>query len=221
MGDQVSNSSIPPQFLAKGWEEHSAQVNQFCAFFERVCCCYICGFTFYSSSSHYPSFFKAQGDESYPRLPNYKSVAKDEGVDEREFESRYVPNQWWMWQRMILHREATSTYQVSGTYIASHCISALRVPITVEGQRVYIKPKVYCRDKATKRSPADWVGCAVHARCWELLSHHALGRFAESNLPAVLAALRFRRCVIGSPCRRWRHWMFAEGKSWVLSRQYM
>ncbi|CAK43567.1 uncharacterized protein An01g01970 [Aspergillus niger] len=210
MGNKVSNiSSIPEEFLADDWEEHYARArNPFCGY--NYCCCYICGFQYNDSWGMRPVSYRVRGDKSYPRHPNYKAVAQAEGIEEERLRHiEYVPNRWWMWQRMIIHREAKSTYRVSGTYLLEQETWRLCVPIMVKGKRVYVDPKVYCMGmKAT--SPADWVGCTVHARCWELLSHHALGRVAETDLPAVIAALRYRRRVVGSPCKRWEHKMFAE-----------
>ncbi|TPR11925.1 ZIP zinc/iron transport family protein [Aspergillus niger] len=210
MGNKVSNiSSIPEEFLADDWEEHYARArNPFCGY--NYCCCYICGFQYNDSWGMRPVSYRVRGNKSYPRHPNYKAVAQAEGIEEERLRHiEYVPNRWWMWQRMIIHREAKSTYKVSGTYLLEQESWKLCVPIMVKGKRVYVDPQVYCMGmKATP--PADWVGCTVHARCWELLSHHALGRVAETDLPTVIAALRYRRRVVGSPCKRWEHKMFAE-----------
>ena len=50
----------------------------------------------------------------------------------------------------------------------------------------------YDNDEDEYRVSTEWVGYPVHARCWELLTHHQLGFVAEKNMEDVMQAMRKR-----------------------------
>ncbi|GLA41916.1 hypothetical protein AnigIFM63309_010236, partial [Aspergillus niger] len=50
----------------------------------------------------------------------------------------------------------------------------------------------YDDDEDEYRVSTEWIGYPVHARCWELLTHHQLGFIAEKDLEDVMQAMRKR-----------------------------
>ncbi|RDH20889.1 hypothetical protein M747DRAFT_304869 [Aspergillus niger ATCC 13496] len=154
--------------------------------------CYICGFAFYS---------QIYSDDRY--------------VNDVENMDMYIRGSswWWMPRRLILHSVKTGKCQISGVAIPLENYGPFHVPwkkadglisgprddaerkktiepiIPIRGKNKSQILQDYDDDEDEYRVSTEWVGYPVHARCWELLTHHQLGIIAEKNLKNVMQAM--------------------------------
>ncbi|EHA20543.1 hypothetical protein ASPNIDRAFT_44139 [Aspergillus niger ATCC 1015] len=131
--------------------------------------CYICGFAFYSRIY------------SNDRYTNDTGKCQISGVA-IPLENRgpfHVP---WKKADGLLDRPRDDTERKK----------TIRPIIPVRGKDQSQILEDYDDDEDEYRVSTEWVGYPVHARCWELLTHHQLGFVAEKNMEDVMQAMRKR-----------------------------
>ncbi|GJP87675.1 uncharacterized protein AlacWU_00574 [Aspergillus niger] len=123
--------------------------------------CYICGFAFYS---------QIYSDDRY--VNDISGVA----IPLENYGPFHVP-----WKK--------ADGLISGPRDDAERKKTIEPIIPIRGKNKSQILQDYDDDEDEYRVSTEWVGYPVHARCWELLTHHQLGIIAEKNLKNVMQAM--------------------------------